>query len=203
MKQSAKRYHEAKDRPKSSSLEPWRVWEAVKAMKRTTPRKPRSSLKDDRRSKPFIRAVPNPIPMTTGTGSTTISWSTGDGSRGAVYLLARDKEELPFGAGATGSQSISWIASGYIYQFRLYRGEDRTKPIAVTNVTMGRPLRETVLDYALLTSVLLMPLTMLLALVRFGSWLLRPRGKTPDREGTRVTGAIRRRTWLRSIRTKR
>lgn len=122
-------------------------------------------------AKPFIRAEPNPVPLSPGLGSTTIAWSTGDGSPGAVYLLAQDKQEIPFAGRGSGSQPVAWIARDVVYQFRLYRGDDRTHPIAVTNVTMGNELREKALDYALLASVVILPVMLLTALGRAGIWL--------------------------------
>ena len=37
----------------------------------------------------FIRAWPNPVPAGTKPGKTTISWSTGDGSKGVIRVLMK------------------------------------------------------------------------------------------------------------------
>jgi dTDP-4-amino-4,6-dideoxygalactose transaminase/glycosyltransferase involved in cell wall biosynthesis len=42
----------------------------------------------------WIRATPNPVPRGEGAGTTTISWSTGDGSWGEVYLCVRRGESF-------------------------------------------------------------------------------------------------------------
>ena len=43
-----------------------------------------------------IRATPNPVPAGGGTGTTTISWTTGDGSEGQVYVSENGQAEQLF-----------------------------------------------------------------------------------------------------------
>jgi hypothetical protein len=43
-----------------------------------------------------ISATPNPVPAGGGTGTTTISWTTGDGSEGLVYVSENGQAEQLF-----------------------------------------------------------------------------------------------------------
>jgi glycosyltransferase involved in cell wall biosynthesis len=43
------------------------------------------------RNEAFIAATPNPVPMGSGPGKTVISWSTGDGLPGSVYVCFEDQ----------------------------------------------------------------------------------------------------------------
>ncbi len=44
-----------------------------------------------RKSGPFIKASPNPVPSGTELAKTTLSWDTGDGSLGVVYVFVNDQ----------------------------------------------------------------------------------------------------------------
>ncbi len=56
--------------------------------------------------RPYIRATPNPIPDSPGPdlGSTSIEWSTGDGSNGWIYLLTAGRQEVLFASGPYGTR---------------------------------------------------------------------------------------------------
>lgn len=82
-----------------------------------------------------ITASPNPVPVGEGRGTTTITWNTGDGSVGTVYLAKDGEPEGPFASGTPGSASAPWIEMGKTYEFRLYAGTEHTKMLAKTQVT--------------------------------------------------------------------
>jgi hypothetical protein len=116
----------------------------------------------DRR--PYIQAVPNPVPKGDGLGTTTICWATRNAAVGHVYLLTEDGQELPFAAGAEGIQSVTWIAPNVAYRFRLYAGRDRRTALASVTVTRGSEWREIALDLAFL-GALVAPVGLLLLVV--------------------------------------
>ena len=86
----------------------------------------------------IISATPNPVPAGSGNGTTTIKWTTGDGSVGQVYVSKNHGEETLFGEGADGSNEANWIESGSSYEFRLYAGNDHAKLLAKTLVTRAK-----------------------------------------------------------------
>jgi hypothetical protein len=68
-----------------------------------------------------IKATPNPVPAGSGAGTTTISWTTGDGSEGEVYVLESGQAERLFASKMPqGSGDAPWIQAGTNYEFRLY-----------------------------------------------------------------------------------
>jgi hypothetical protein len=82
-----------------------------------------------------ITASPNPVPVGQGPGTTTITWNTGDGSVGTVYLAKDGEPEAAFASGTPGSAPAPWIEAGKTYEFRLYAGTEHTKMLAKTQVT--------------------------------------------------------------------
>jgi hypothetical protein len=83
-----------------------------------------------------ITADPNPVPAGSGRGTTTISWDTGDGSKGQVYFsINNGPEKRWFSNRASGSQEVSWIDKGRVYAFRLYADSERSKLLASVKVT--------------------------------------------------------------------
>jgi hypothetical protein len=129
----------------------------------------RTSLKREA----FIRADPNPIPVGPGLGSTTISWSTGNGKVGVIYLVVAGEEEIPFQQGAAGSHHVGWIKRDVVYHFRLYElGEGRVR-LAATTVTMGNEPLEIALDVAFLAGLVAIPVALLVAIVGAGRRLAR------------------------------
>jgi len=84
---------------------------------------------------PTLRAFPNPVPSGEGDGTTTITWNTGGGTVGQVYVSADGKEESIFGHSPQSSSTADWIKTGSTYQFRLYTGTERGKLLAETTVT--------------------------------------------------------------------
>ena len=82
-----------------------------------------------------IAASPNPVPVGQGPGTTTVSWNTGDGSAGQVYVSKDGGAEALFAAGPPGSAAAPWIEAGITYEFRLYAGTDHAKILGKTQVT--------------------------------------------------------------------
>lgn len=70
-------------------------------------------------------ATPNPIPATTTLASTTIQWTTGNGSFGQVYVIKDNEPETLMSQGTQGTDNPAWLAPGSVYTFRLYAGSDR------------------------------------------------------------------------------
>jgi hypothetical protein len=88
---------------------------------------------------PTIKANPNPAPAgTTKFATTTISWDTGDGSLGEVYVSVNGGPEKRFsGALAKGSQEAPWIGKGD-HEFRLYAGKEHKTLLATVKVTRSK-----------------------------------------------------------------
>jgi hypothetical protein len=83
-----------------------------------------------------ITASPNPVPTSQGVGTTTVTWNTGDGTDGQVYVGSPDGgPESLFAAGPTGSVPAPWIRAGKTGEFRLYAGTQHAKVLAKTQVT--------------------------------------------------------------------
>lgn len=85
---------------------------------------------------PQISAAPNPVPAGSEKfGKTTISWNTGDGSVGDVYVAANGAPEKLFaGKRPKGSMDAAWIGKGE-YEFRLYAGTEHKTVLATVKVT--------------------------------------------------------------------
>jgi hypothetical protein len=84
---------------------------------------------------PWIKASPNPVPAGTGSETTTVSWSTEDGSIGQVYLLGPSQVEKLFTGGRSGAKEAPWIKKGGKYEFLLYAGTDHQTVLARVTVT--------------------------------------------------------------------
>ena len=82
-----------------------------------------------------ITASPNPVTTGEGPGTTTITWNTGDGTTGQVYVSEDGAPETLFTAGPPGSAPAPWIQAGKTFEFRLYAGTEHTKVLAKTQVT--------------------------------------------------------------------
>jgi hypothetical protein len=83
---------------------------------------------------PTIMALPNPLPAGKEAGKTTISWNTGDGSVGEVYVSTNGGEESLFATSRQDSAVANWIQTGTDYEFRLYNS-DHTELLAKVGVT--------------------------------------------------------------------
>ena len=82
-----------------------------------------------------ITASPNPVTTGAGPGTTTITWNTGDGAEGQVYVSEDGGPERLFADGSTGSAPAPWIQAGKTFEFRLYAGTEHAKVLAKTQVT--------------------------------------------------------------------
>jgi hypothetical protein len=92
----------------------------------------------DERAAAELTATPNPVPAGPGPGARTISWSTGDGSEGQVYLRVGGEPEQLFTQAPQGSHEAAFIAAGPTYEFRLYSGTQRERLLASVEVTRSR-----------------------------------------------------------------
>src|SRR5438132_4830109 len=77
-----------------------------------------------------ITASPNPVTVGEGPGTTTVTWNTGDGTAGQVYVSVDGGPEAVFAFGPSGSNAASWIQAGKTFEFRLYAGAEHTKVLA-------------------------------------------------------------------------
>ena len=82
-----------------------------------------------------ITASPNPVTLGEGPGTTTITWNTGDGTTGQVYVSEDGKAESLFATAPTGSAPAPWIAAGKTFEFSLFAGTEHAKVLAKTQVT--------------------------------------------------------------------
>lgn len=87
---------------------------------------------------PSLTASPNPVPAGKDKGTTTITWTTGDGSPGQVYVSDNGKPEILFATAPRGSREVPWIQSGKTYEFRLYAGTEHTQVLARVTVTRNK-----------------------------------------------------------------
>jgi hypothetical protein len=85
-----------------------------------------------------ITASPNPVPAGEGLGTTNVTWNTGDGSEGQVYVSVDGGSEASFGAGRSGSAAAPWIQVGKTYEFRLYAGTEHATMLTKTEVTRSK-----------------------------------------------------------------
>ena|SRR5439155_26010732 len=108
-----------------------------------------------------LTASPNPVPDGAGLGATRITWSTGDGSMGQVYVAEDGGAERLFVEGPEGSQDAPWIGADAVYTFRLYAGTERRILLATVVVTRGSELVEALVD-ALIVLALATPVILLL-----------------------------------------
>lgn len=71
-----------------------------------------------------LTADPNPVPLGEDAGKTTISWQTGDGTMGEVYVVTNNNPETLFARGPKGRTEAPWIVADSTYEFLLYSGTD-------------------------------------------------------------------------------
>jgi hypothetical protein len=87
--------------------------------------------------KPILVAEPNPVPagdLDQPLASTVITWNTGSGVIGDLYVKANRSREVFLGRGPTGTVKIDWIQFDSTYEFRLY-AKKRSKLLAKLDVT--------------------------------------------------------------------
>jgi hypothetical protein len=88
-------------------------------------------------AQPVLSASPNPIPagdINELLGTTTITWDTGNGEIGDLYVKV-DREPEKFMARApSGTHEVRWIQFDSFYEFRLY-SKKHSKLLAKLEVT--------------------------------------------------------------------
>ena len=94
-------------------------------------------------SKASLIAFPRQVPVGRIMGTTEITWTTGDGSEGEVYVSINGEPETLFVAGPEGSKEAPWILPDQSYDFRLYAGTGRTRLLdEVRVIGMRMPARD-------------------------------------------------------------
>jgi hypothetical protein len=83
----------------------------------------------------MLRVTPNPVLSRAWAGSTTISFDTGGGVVGQVFVSVNEGPEKPFATAIRGSQDADWIWRGSTYEFRLYAGTHREHLLRRVSVT--------------------------------------------------------------------
>jgi len=99
--------------------------------------RPTASSAPSSAARATISAEPNPVPPGADLGTTIITWRTGDGRPGQVYVSQDGGSETLFAAGPDGSEQANWIRAGSKYDFRLYAGIDHTSMLGSVEVTRG------------------------------------------------------------------
>lgn len=92
---------------------------------------------DGAKRKPVLSANPNPIPsgdIEKPLGTTTITWDTGNGAVGNLYVKVNREPERFMSRAPRGTQEVRWIQFDSFYEFRLY-SEKRSKLLATLEVT--------------------------------------------------------------------
>ena len=84
-----------------------------------------------------LTASPNPAPVTSGMGKTTVTWNSGRAD-GAVYVVTNAEPENLFAQGATGSSEAPWIQPDAKYEFRLYSDKSRAELLRRLTVTAAK-----------------------------------------------------------------
>jgi hypothetical protein len=88
-------------------------------------------------AKPVLFAEPNPVPAGDPDqllGTTTITWNTGSGATGDLYVKVDRAPEVFMARSPSGTQKIGWIQFDCFYEFRLY-AKKRSKLLAKLAVT--------------------------------------------------------------------
>lgn len=83
---------------------------------------------------PIIKAKPEHVPLTNGSGSTAIDWDTGNGSMGFVFVTEEGGKPGPFASGPRGNQVAPWIGK-HSYVFELYGDDQRQALLAKVTVS--------------------------------------------------------------------
>jgi hypothetical protein len=87
--------------------------------------------------KPSLSAEPNPIPAgdpNQPLGTTVITWNTGNGTTGYIYVKIDREPEKFVTQGSLGTYEVPWIQFDSFYEFRLY-AKKRSKLLAKLEVT--------------------------------------------------------------------
>ncbi len=82
---------------------------------------------------PSLSAIP------TGDSIAVISWDTGDGSNGEIYVSQDGGPESLVGLGPAGRIEAPWISRGSVYRFALYGADRAFGPLATAEVPEEEP----------------------------------------------------------------
>lgn len=99
---------------------------------------PGASSTPDAASGVVLTASPNPVPASSGAGTTRITWTSGGRTAAAIYVSADGSEEKLFAEGSEGSSEAAWIQPGATYEFRLYANADRKDVLARVQVAQAK-----------------------------------------------------------------
>jgi hypothetical protein len=100
---------------------------------------PADYVPPDLPSEPWIIAIPNPVPAGRGAGKTIVTWHTGGGSPGQVYVSVGGGSERLFSTNPSHQEAT--ISTKDVYEFRLYAGTDHTTRLATAKVSRDGPTR--------------------------------------------------------------
>jgi len=100
---------------------------------------PKPATPPQPKTRPSIDAAPRIVPASDKPGSTTVTWSTGDGRDGEVRVSINQGPEKTVAKGKTGTISVDWIQGGAAYDFRLYAGQG-TSSVATVRVIRAAAL---------------------------------------------------------------
>lgn len=140
-----------------------------------------------------LTATPNPVAARQGTGTTKITWRTGDNTPGEIYVSDNGGPEKFFASGADGTSEAAWISNASTYVFRLYSSGETRKLLATLEVKGNNKVVRN-LDLAPLidkaisarSQVRLVPFLFLCA----GAWYVSRRGKKQLARNLLVTNAV-------------
>ena len=88
-------------------------------------------------AKPTLLAEPNPVPagdINQPLATTVITWDTGNGTIGDLYVKINREPEVLMARGPKGTHEVRWIQFDSSYEFRLY-AKKRSKLLAKLEVT--------------------------------------------------------------------
>ena len=92
---------------------------------------------DGAKGKAVLSASPNPVPsgdIEKPLGTTTITWDTGNGAEGDLYVKVNREREKFMSRAPRGTHEVPWIQFDSFYEFRLY-SKKRSKLLATLEVT--------------------------------------------------------------------
>jgi len=84
-----------------------------------------------------LSAAPNPVLTEGAAGTAMLSWSTGTGQVGQVWVSVDGASEILFAQAAAGTAAAPWIRPGSQFRFVLYDGTARAVPLSAVTVTGG------------------------------------------------------------------
>jgi hypothetical protein len=120
-----------------------------------------------------ITANPPLLEEGDGLGRTVITWDTGDGSIGQVYVSVNGEPAAIFAQGPNGTAEAHWILNNTTYIFTLYKSNGRTELASIT-VSRGEKLNIPLYGKPI-WFLLLIPLGSI-AVLLWGQWLASKNG---------------------------